>query len=206
MLADRLFGHWKFRIGSGGATLQPASGPARTLVRTAPHLYRQDDRRRASLVLLTDADGRPLVAFGTLTLRSIGGLEQAALWAATAGGIAGLAWWLLAPPWRRARHGVPLARTPAWWAMLALVGAGVALALQPWQQLGDQTPASVALAASMLLLPCALVWQGTLAWRRRPAARATPAVWLDLVAVALGLAFVVMLAAFGLWPLLLWRL
>jgi CubicO group peptidase (beta-lactamase class C family) len=206
VLADRLFGHWTLRMGGGGATLQPASGPPRILVRTAPHLYRQDDRRRASLVLLTDADGRPLIASGTLTLRRIGGFEQAALWAATAGGVAGLAWWLLAPPWRRVRHGVPLARTPAWWAMLALVGAGVALALQPWQQLGDFTPASAALAASMLLLPFALAWQGTLAWRHRPAGRATPVVWLDLAAVALGLTFVAMLAAFGLWPLALWRL
>jgi hypothetical protein len=90
--------------------------------------------------------------------------------------------------------------------MLALVAAGIAIALQPWQQLGDFTPASAALAASTLLLPFALAWQGALAWRRRPAGHATAAVRLDLVAVALGLTFVGMLAAFGLWPLALWRL
>jgi CubicO group peptidase (beta-lactamase class C family) len=205
-LADRLFGHWTLRVGGAGATLQPASGPPRTLVRTGPRLYRQDDRRRASLVMLTDAAGRPLIASGTLTLRRIGGFEHAALWTATAGGLAGLAWWLLAPPWRRARHGVPLSRTPAWWAMLALAGAGIALALQPWQQLGDLTPASTALAASTLLLPFALAWQGALAWRHRPAGRTTLAVWIDLAAVTLGLTFVGLLAAFGLWPLVLWRL
>jgi CubicO group peptidase (beta-lactamase class C family) len=205
-LADRLLGHWTLRIGGAGAALQPASGPSRTLVRTGPRLYRQDDRRRASLVLLTDADGRPLIASGTLTLRRMGGFEHAALWTATAGGLAGLAWWLLAPAWRRARRGVPLSRTPAWWAMLALVGAGIALALQPWQQLGDPTPASTALAASTLVLPFALAWQGALAWRHRPAGRATPRVWLDLVALLLGLTLVGLLAAFGLWPLVLWRL
>jgi hypothetical protein len=156
--------------------------------------------------MLTDAAGRPLIASGTLTLRRMGTFEHAALWTAAAAGLAGLAWWLLAPAWRRARHGVRLFRTPAWWAVLALVGAGIALALQPWQQLGDPTPASTALAASTLLLPFALAWQAALAWRHRPAGRTTPAVWIDLVAVALGLTFVGVLAAFGLWPLVLWRL
>jgi CubicO group peptidase (beta-lactamase class C family) len=50
------------------------------------------------------------------------------------------------------------------------------------------------------------VSQGALAWRHRPGRHATPGTWLDLGAVALGFALVGLLLAFGLWPLMLWRL
>lgn len=205
-LADRLFGVWTLQFRGGGGTLEPASGPERRLERTGVRLYRQEDRRQASLALLRAADGRPLVATGTLTLRRIGWLEEAALRAVTAGGVAGLAWWLLAPPLRRLRRGVPLARMPAWWAVVALVSAGIAVAMQPWQRLGDPTVASVALAATTLLVVPALLWQGALAWRGRHEAGLRRGRLLDLAAVALSLAFCVLLGAFGLWPLMLWRL
>jgi hypothetical protein len=50
------------------------------------------------------------------------------------------------------------------------------------------------------------VSQGALAWRHRPGRHATPGTWVDLGAVALGLALVGLLFAFGLWPLMLRRL
>jgi CubicO group peptidase (beta-lactamase class C family) len=205
-LVDRLFGAWTLELNAGGGSLVAASGTGQPLLRTGPRLYRQPDRRQASLALLRDPQGRQSIATGTLTLRRIGWLESSALWAATAGGIAALAWWLLAPPLRRLRHGTPLARTPAWWAVLGLVLAGAGVALQPWQQAGDVTVASVALAAATAALPPALLWQGALAWRRRREARHARGAGFDLAAIGLGLTFCAVLGAFGLWPVALWRL
>lgn len=205
-LADRLFGAWTLQLGGAGGKIAPPSGADRALVRTGTRLYRQDDRQQASLVLLADADGRHSIATGTLTLRRIGWAEQAALWMLAAGGGAGLAWWLVAPPVRRLRHRTALARTPAWWAVLAVLLAGAGVAVQPWQGLGDPTAASVALAAATLLLPILMAWQGVLAWRRRGEAPATWGRRLDLAAVALSIAACGLLAAFGLWPVALWRL
>jgi len=47
-------------------------------------------------------------------------------------------------------------------ALLLLAAAGTALALQPWQQLGEATAPSVALAVATGSLPLALLLQ---AWR-----------------------------------------
>jgi len=70
-----------------------------------------------------------------------------------------LLYWALLPLLRR-----PWApwRQPAWMALLLLAAAGTALALQPWQQLGEATAPSVALAVATGSLPLALLLQ---AWR-----------------------------------------
>lgn len=200
-LADRLFGSWTLDVHSAGGSWTPLIGPARNLVPQGGHLFRQDDRGQPTLVLLRDAEGEATVAGFGMTLRRIGVLEWAALWAGVVAGGTGLLYWALVPLLRR-----PWApwRQPAWLALLLLAGASAALALQPWQQLGDATAASVALAVATALWPLALLAQAGCTWRAR-GQQPSGALRRDLTACGLALSGCGLLATFGLLPLLLWR-
>jgi CubicO group peptidase (beta-lactamase class C family) len=202
-LPDRLLGSWRLDAHSHGGSWTPLLGPARVLVPQGEHRFRQDDRGQPTLALLRGAHGEPLVAGFGMTLRRIGTLEWAALWAGALGGATGLLYWALRPllPWRR-----PWApwRQPAWLALLLLAAAVGALALQPWQQLGDITAASVALALATGCLPLALLLQAGCSWRARGQLR-LGALYRDLSACGLALGGCGLLAGFGLLPLLLWQ-
>lgn len=200
-LVDRLFGSWTLHAHSTGGTWTPQGGPARSLVPQGGHRFRQEDRGQPTLVLLRDARGVATVGGFGLTLRRIGRLEWAALWAGTLAGGAGLLYWALVPLLRR-----PWApwRQPAWLALLLLAGASAALALQPWQQLGDVSAASVSLAATTGMLPLALMMQAWRSWRARGPGR-SGTLGRDLSACGLALIGCGLLSAFGLLPLLLWR-
>ena len=191
-LADRLFGAWTLSFGEAGASLRIGSGAARPLERVGPGLYRLPERVQASLVLLRDPQGRVRIDAGHLSLRRIGALEHAALWTAVAGGALALSWWLAAVPLRAWRRPGAWREVPAGWAAVALVIAGAAFALQPWQRFADLTGASLA-------------WQAWFAWRElRAGARPLRGV-LDAAAAGFGLALCGVLAAFGAWPLATWR-
>jgi len=203
-LPDRLLGSWRLDAHSNGGSWTPLLGPARSLVPQGEHRFRQDDRGQPTLALLRGEHGEPLVAGFGMTLRRIGLLESAALWAGALGGAAGLLYWALLPLLRR-----PWApwRQPAWLALLLLSAAGTALALQPWQQLGDATAASVALAVATGLLPLALLlqaWRNWSTWRAR-GQQPLGALRRDLSACGLALSGCALFAAFGLLPLVLWR-
>jgi hypothetical protein len=189
--------------------LRASFGPPRPLVRLGPNLYRQADRQQGTLALGRDADGQPLLHGFGLTLAPLSTAAFVAPWAAVLAGTAGALWWLLRPPWQRWRHGRPLRRAPVFWALLGLLGAAAWLALQPWQALGEFSAASAALAGATLALPLAAAWQAVLGLRGPWAGtgtRARMARGLDLLALAGLLALVLLLAAFGLWPLRLWQL
>jgi CubicO group peptidase (beta-lactamase class C family) len=171
-------------------------GQSDALERLAPGLYRLPGRVQASLVLLRDAGGAPMVSDGFGSFRRLpAGLWQAA-WASMGLGAAGLAWWLVVPPWRRLRRGAPLLR-PGWLAALALPGAAAAVALQGWQALGELTPASALLWLASAALPAAMAWHLALAWHRRA--------WGDGAASLAVLQAVALVAAGGLLPLALWQ-
>jgi len=210
-LADRLFGSWTLDVHSAGGNWTPWGGPARSLVPQGGHRFRQSDRGQPTLVLLRGERGEAMVAGFGMTLRRIGVLEWAALWAGVLAGGAGLLYGALVPLLRR-----PWApwRQPAWLGLALLAAASAALALQPWQRLGEVTAASVAVAVTTGALPLALlmqVWRSSLAQGHGDAALRvgtglglSAAACRDLAACGLALAGCALLAAFGLLPLLLW--
>lgn len=118
-----------------------------------------------------------------------------------AGGTALLGWFIV-PAWQHARGGPPCWRQPAWWGVVALLGAGALRAKKGWRTLGDIDAVSVAVYAATLALPVAGAVQLALQLRdpARRRARGLAALW------AAGLALLALLGAFGLWPLALWRL
>jgi CubicO group peptidase (beta-lactamase class C family) len=200
-LADHLFGSWVLDLEATPPTLAPASGPVRTLEAMGGRLYRQDDRLQATFALTEAADGTPTLSASYLTLRRIGHVEFVALWGITASGLLALAYFLLAPLWRwRTVRGAW--REPGFVGVLGLAIAVGLLAMQPWQRLGDPTPASMALAIASLALPAAAAWDGARAVRRRHAGRGSR---LRIVAAGAVIALCALLHNFGLWPLATWR-
>lgn len=201
-LADHLFGSWVLDLDAVPPTLAPASGPVRALEALGERRYRQDDRQQATFALTEAADGTPMLSASYLTLRPIGPFEFGALWAVTAGGVLALLYFLVAPLWRR-RTVRGVWHEPGFIVALALLLSIGALALQPWQRLGEPTAASVLLALVSVALPIAALWELVGALRKRGtlgAPRVRP-----FAALAL-LALVGLLASFGLWPIATWRL
>lgn len=159
-----------------------------------PGLWRLPDRLEASHAQLpagSFSDGnrswRPVTPAQVWLPRLSLGLMALAL-------LAGLLW----PPVRalRTRRWSPLTQ-PAWWVTAALPVAGALMAVQGWQTLGDLTPGSALLAAATAALPLAWGW----AVLRALAARR----WLAAAPGLLVLQGSALLAAWGLLPLLMWR-
>ena len=109
------------------------------------------------------------------------------------------------PPWRRWRHGRPLGRAPGFWASLALIAALAGLALQPWQALGERTLASSALWTATASLPVAALLQLRLLRQALRDGAPRLGLALDALAAAGLLALAALMAAYGLWPLAMWR-
>ncbi len=200
-LADHLFGSWVLDLHATPPTLAPASGPVRTLEPLGKQRYRQDDRQQATFVLTRATDGAHTMSSSYLTLRRIGMLEFATLWAITGGGGLALLYFLLAPLWRR-RNVRGAWREPGFVVALALLLALGALALQPWQRLGDPTAASMMLALASLALPLGALWEVVRIVRQRGKSGASHG---RLSAALALLAFTGLLAAFDLWPIATWR-
>lgn len=201
-LADHLFGSWVLDLDAVPPTLAPASGPVRTLESLGNGLYRQDDRLQATFALTEAADGTPTLSASYLTLRRISPFEFAALWTITGAGVAALLYFLAAPLWRR--HAVRGAwQEPGFvGALVFLLGIG-ALALQPWHQLGDPTAATIWLALGSLALPFAAAWECLRSGPRRTG----PAIDGGRLSAGISIAaLIALLAAYGLWPILSWRL
>lgn len=161
-----------------------------------PGLWRLPDRVEASHVQLPGTD---LITDGNRSWRP---LSPAQVWLPriSLGLMAlALAAGLLGAPvqaWR-SRRWAPLAQ-PAWLATLALPLSGGLMALQGWQVLGDPTPGSVLLAAATALLPLAWGWAALRALLQRRWAAALPGL--------LVLQGSLLLASWGLLPVLVWRL
>lgn len=200
-LPDRLFGSWVLDLEATPPTLRPASGPVRLLEPLGGRRYRQDDRLQATFALTTAADGTPTLGASYLTLRRIGAPAFLLSWMLAASGLVALAYFALAPLWRRrARPGAW--REPGFIAAIGLLAASGLLALQSWQRLGDPTPANAALAAATLWLAPAALWEIRRCLRHRTMRRDR----LRIVAAFALLGWLAQLAAFDLWPIATWRL
>lgn len=204
---DELTGVTRARWDGKTLALRPLQGNARVLTPVGGALFRAEGRREATHVLLVSAEGQPVVSDGLRTLERVHALSVVTHAASALAGLAALLYLLLAG----AARTVQALRRKAWraeplrWPTICLVLLVVAPALyltQPLLAIGDLTPANVAIAGLTGLLPLTLLVAAVQGVRGGPQQRRF---WLDLVAIAATLQWCVVLAAWGLLPLALWR-
>ena len=201
-LLDRLFSSQVFAAAEAGALWR-----GRSLLPAGPGLLRQSDRVQATHALGQSADGQHWISDGAQTWARLHPLRFWGPVLSLAAASAALAYWLLMPPWLRWRQGRSLWQ-PAWLGVMGLLAALAAMVLQHWSALGELTLGSGAMAAATALLPALLVWQ--LFSLAVPQAAGAPSSHrgqriADAVAAGALLQGFGLLAAWGLWPLALWR-
>jgi CubicO group peptidase (beta-lactamase class C family) len=187
--------------------LHPLTGPPRELTPLGGALFRAPERREASHVLLRAADESFVIADGLRTLERVQPSSVYSLWASAAAGVAALIYLLIAGGARSLRA----LRRRAWraeplrWPTICLVLMLMAPALylgQSFLAIGDPTPANVALALLTAALPITLL---IAAAQRLRAGTCSWIAGLDLFALAAALQLCVVLASWGMLPLVLWR-
>lgn len=165
-------------------------------------LFQADGRTVASHVLLTSADGERFLSNGLQHHRKTSWAAMLALWASTALGLAGMLAVLGMGVWQLARRrpGSPLALPLA--CVLALALPVPLFLNQSFLQLGDATPASWSLAVVTALLPAGVALGLWRACGRTKTDRADIASALVLAAL---LQWLLVLAAWNMLPVVLWR-
>lgn len=204
---DELTGVTRVRWNGTALRLQPLQGTARTLTPVGGAFFRAADRREATHVLLRSTEDRPIITDGFRTLERVRPLTVYTRWASALGGLAALLYLLVAGGVRSVqalRRGTwrsePL-RWPA--ACLASMLLAPALYLtQSFLAIGDPTPANATIALLTGLFPFTLL---VAVVHRVRAGLPGHAARLDLLALAGGLQWCVVLAAWGLLPFALWR-
>ncbi len=162
------------------------------------YLLRAADRTLPSHALLRSEDGTPYIGDHQSTQRRI---TTAALWllrTSLAVGLAGCLYLLLAAPILSRKNGGSMFQPGALGPLLILIGAAL-LYLQPFERLGDLTLGSFVLFIGSLALPIGAVLQAVLAFRREHRSR-----WPEIAASLAVAQWSIVLASFGLLPLVLW--
>jgi CubicO group peptidase (beta-lactamase class C family) len=197
------------RVRWNGRVLQllPLQGTERTLTPMGGALFRAADRREATHLLLRSADDRPIITDGLRTLERVRPIRLYALWASATAGIAALLYLLVVGGVRSVRSLCRRAwrSEPLRWPTLCLTMmllAPVLYLTQSFLAIGDPTPANVAIALLTGMLPVTLLIAA--AHRVRVGLREHLARW-DFLALVGALQWCVVLAAWGLLPLALWR-
>ncbi|HEY0662007.1 MAG TPA: serine hydrolase domain-containing protein [Lysobacter sp.] len=190
------------RVDWDGATLKfaPLQAEARSLVPAGGHLFVADGRAIPSHVLLSGEQGEKLIADGGRTYRKASTVGYWLMWASLGLGVIGLLWFLLAVPIRGAISGRAW-RQPGFWGAVALLLPVPLFFTQSFMQLGDRTPASIAVYLAGLVLPLAMAWQLAIGVRRWRLARE----WADTFAALLVLQWCAMLFAWDMLPFAMWR-
>jgi hypothetical protein len=190
------------RVDWDGAVLKfaPLQAEARSLVPAGGHLFVADGRVIPSHVLLSGGQGERLIADGQRTYRRISTASYWLLWVNLALGVAGLLWFLLVVPICGARSGRAW-RQPGFWGAVSLLLPIPLFFTQSFMQLGDRTPASIAVYLAGIVLPLAMGWQLLLGARRWRLARD----WADTLAALLVLQWCAVLIAWGTLPFAMWR-
>jgi CubicO group peptidase (beta-lactamase class C family) len=189
-----------------GARLQlsPFQSSAISLKPAGDMLFQLEGRSAPSHVLLRSESGEQVLSDGLRSYKRKSWTTMIMLWSSTAAGLAGALYVLVAGLWQLARRrmdrrsilAAPLA------ALLALLLPLPFFLNQSFLQLGDRTTASVLLALVTGLLPVAMACGLVVAARRRPTGvRAA----CDAIASLAVLQWLLVLAAWGVLPLLLWR-
>ena len=204
---DELAGVTRVRWDGEELHLEPLAGSARALTPIGGRLFRAPDRREATHVLLRTSEGTPVVSDGLRTLERVNAVSVWGLWLNAAVGALALVYLLVVGAFRSVmalRRGEwrnePL-RWPVLCLMLLVIAPGLYLT-QSFLAIGDPTLANVAMAVLSGVLPAALLLGAV---QRVRAGVGTLRARLDLGAIAGLLQWYVVLAAWGLAPLVLWR-
>ncbi len=187
--------------------LRPMQGIPRELEPVGGAQFRLEGRRAPTHVLFHSAAGVPLISDGLRTLARVSLWRVVPLWISALAGVLALLGLLVTSlvrtgiAWRQRR----LRTAPLRWtagALLLLLGAPLLYLTESFLAIGDPTPANLAVALATGLLPVALV--ASLAGRVRGGLRTWTA-RLEAVALGAALQWCLVLAAWGLLPLMLWR-
>jgi hypothetical protein len=191
------------------ATQQPPRMWGPSIVGFGSYRYTYESGRtgEATHLLLRSADDRPIITDGLRTLERVRPIRLYALWASATAGIAALLYLLVVGGVRSVRSLCRRAwrSEPLRWPTLCLTMmllAPVLYLTQSFLAIGDPTPANVAIALLTGMLPVTLLIAA--AHRVRVGLREHLARW-DFLALVGALQWCVVLAAWGLLPLALWR-
>lgn len=187
--------------------LRPLQGTVRALHPVGGALFRLAGRRAATHVVSTSVDGVHIVTDGQRTFERVSPARVLALGLSAVLGAMALLYLLLVGivrsirAWRR--H--TLSQEPLVWAVAALVLLVLAPLLyftQPFLAIGDPTVANMSVATLSAVLPIALLVSLVQSTRSGSASR-----WRspDRFALVAALQWCVVLAAWGMLPLMLWR-
>ncbi len=198
---DIVFNFMQVSRDGGKLRLAPFQGKPTVLTPTGGRLFTQAGRLDNSHVLLIGDDGRRIVSDGIRNYAKANMALFAGLWASLAIGLLGFAYVVTVGCWRRLRR-QPWARDPLvvpLMGVLALALPAPLFYLQSFLRMGELTMASGALAVVTAALPVTLVVGLVMQWRggRRHVA--------DTLALSAGLQCALVLAAWGMLPLMLWN-
>jgi CubicO group peptidase (beta-lactamase class C family) len=187
--------------------LRPLQGTVRALHPVGGALFRLAGRRAATHVVSMSADGARIVTDGQRTFERVSPARVLALGLSAVLGVIALLYLLLVGGVRavRAWQRRDLTQEPLTWtaaSLVLLVLAPLLYLTQPFLAIGDPTIANRAVATCTALLPVALLLSLTRSVSRASAARWR---WPDRIALVAALQWCVVLAAWGLLPLMLWR-
>ena len=198
---DTLFGFIHISRDGNGLRIRTLQAQPTVLEPLGGRLFREPERVLASHVLLVADDGSRVIANERQSYQQVSAAWLGALWASLVAGVLGLLYVLVA-------GGVRLLRRKSWRTdpvRVPLIGIVVLLLPVPlflrqsFLQLGDPTPASISLAVVTAALPFAML-VGLVVHACMPKPRA-----LDAAALLAVLQWVVVLAAWDLMPMLMWR-
>ncbi|MBB5609509.1 MULTISPECIES: serine hydrolase [unclassified Janthinobacterium] len=202
---DTVFGFVRLKWDGDDLYLIPFQGQPKELEPLGGLLFRASDRSAPSHVLM-QADGRYMFSDGLHTYERASMLRMLVLWGSAALGVAGLLYLLLMGLWRAVRR--KLKRSDQLFApllsVLALLLPVPFFVFQSFLRLGDVTMASVLLAIVTGALPLAMAFGLARCWRGRQQAHGVEK--FDWIALLAALQWLLVLAWWGLLPLLLWQL
>jgi CubicO group peptidase (beta-lactamase class C family) len=204
---DALGGITRVRWDGQRLTLRPVQGTARELTPMGAALFRVEGRQGSSHVLYRSADGAPVISDGMRTLERVAPWRVVWRWVSAAAGTAALLGLLImsviraTSAWRRGRvRDEPLRWTAG--ALLLLCSAPLLYLGESFLAIGDPTPANLVMALATGLVPLAMV--ASLVGRVRGGLGHRTA-RVELLMLVGALQWCLVLAAWGLLPLMLWR-
>ncbi|MEV4778256.1 serine hydrolase domain-containing protein [Burkholderia sp. LMU1-1-1.1] len=181
--------------------LAPFQGKPTVLTPTGGHLFTQAGRLDNTHVMLIGDDGQRIVSDGIRNYAKADMVLFTGLWVSLGIGLLGLAYIVTIGCWRLLRKRLK-ARDPLFaplMGVLALALPAPLFYLQSFMRMGELTMASGTLALVTAALPLTLAAGLAMQWRggRREVA--------DTLALIAGLQCILVLAAWGMLPLMLWK-
>lgn len=198
---DIVFNFMRIDREGGALKLVPFQGKPTVLTPTGGHLFTQAGRLGNTHVMLIGDDGQRIVSDGIRNYAKADMTLFTGLWASLGIGLLGLAYIVTIGCWRLLRKRLR-ARDPLFAALmgvLALALPAPLFYLQSFMRMGELTLASGTLAMVTAALPLTLVFGLVRQWRggQRQVA--------DTVALIAALQCTLVLAAWGMLPLMLWK-